>query len=180
MTGIDRHLAAAASMSGGQISLAESRFLGELVSNLSSPGPIVEIGTLFAWSTRIISLFKSASRELITVDNYSWNPLNLSPDLHYKTTYQILAEAIRNHNVKLVRQDKSSFYKCWNGKAPSLVFLDAIHTYQETSADIAWAKTVGAHVICLHDYSPVFPGVIQAVNESGGVQRQVESLVVLR
>jgi hypothetical protein len=48
------------------------------------------------------------------------------------------------------------------------VFLDAIHTYEETAADIAWAKKVNASIICGHDYYDVFPGVIQAVDEVGG------------
>jgi len=34
----------------GQIKIKEARFLGNLVSNLKSDGPIIEIGTLFGWS----------------------------------------------------------------------------------------------------------------------------------
>src|ERR1039458_3774239 len=77
-------------MQRGQITLKEARFLGQLVSNLETKGPIIEIGTLFGWSTRIICLFMDKDRELITVDNYSWNPFGLPPDMHFETTRTVL------------------------------------------------------------------------------------------
>ena len=81
--------------------------------------------------------------------------------------------------VQAVDQDKNEFFASYCGPAPSLVFLDAIHDYPETSKDIAWAKTVGAAVIAGHDYSDVFPGVVQAVDEAGGPRRLCRSLWAL-
>lgn len=163
----------------GQISINESRYLGQLVTGLTATGPIIEIGTLFGWSTRIIALFKSPDRELITVDNFAWNPLGISRSTHRRIACRVIEEDLKDHNVRLVEQDKSQFYHSYQGAAPSLVFLDAIHTYEETQADIAWARQVGAKIICLHDYRPDFPGVIRATDEAGGVQEKVESLVIL-
>ena len=60
-----------------------------------------------------------------------------------------------------------------------LVFLDADHSYDATVADIHWARSAGADVVCGHDYQPDWPGVIQAVDEAGGCARKVESLWVL-
>ena len=94
--GLDRMAVAALTLPVGQIRLDESRFLGELVSSLTEPGPIVEIGTLFGWSTRVMALFKDRDRELITVDNYGWNPLGLPPERHQSSTAQTLAEAVRS------------------------------------------------------------------------------------
>jgi hypothetical protein len=70
-------------------------------------------------------------------------------------------------NVKLITQEKGEFYRTYEGIAPSMVFLDAIHTYEETKIDIQWAKNAGCHLITGHDYSPDFPGVVRAVAESG-------------
>jgi len=94
-----------------QINLKESRFLGRLVSSLEYEGPIIEIGTLFGWSTRIICQLKETDRELISVDNYSWNPFKLPPDIHFETTKQILSEAISEYNLKLLRMDNVDFYE---------------------------------------------------------------------
>jgi len=163
----------------GQISLSEARFLGELVRGLTGEGPIVEIGTLFGWSTRVMVLHKSPDRELVTVDNFTWNPLGLSPDAHYRCTAKVLDDAINHHRVRIVRQDKSLFYESYSGLPPALVFLDAIHTKDETAADIAWAKKVNAGCICVHDYKSEFPGVVEAVDEAGGPVRLVESLAQL-
>jgi hypothetical protein len=60
-----------------------------------------------------------------------------------------------------------------------LVFLDAVHTYDETKEDIQWARRVGASVVCGHDYCERFPGVIHAVNEFGHPSQLRGSLWVL-
>lgn len=164
----------------GQVTLTESRFLGELIRSLSGPGPIIEIGTLFGWSTRIMALSKEPERELITVDAFIWNPLDLSQEKHFKITSQILEESIQKHNVRLVRSDKDAFFANYDGPPPAMAFLDAIHTYEETAKDIAWARKLGAELICVHDYDSTFPGVIQAVDEAGGPIQCVERLAVLK
>jgi hypothetical protein len=144
------------------------------------PGPIIEIGTLFGHSTLVITANKSPERELITVDNYSWNPLGLEPDAHIRITHNILTEAVENFNLKMLPLDKNDFYLTYNGFSPALVFLDAIHTYEETKADIQWAKRMNAHLICGHDYNEQqHPEVVQAVKKFGGARDLVESIWVL-
>jgi hypothetical protein len=61
-----------------------------------------------------------------------------------------------------------------------MVFLDADHSYESTKQDILWAQRVGAKIICGHDYSSRFPGVVRAVEECGGVERIVGSVFLLR
>jgi predicted O-methyltransferase YrrM len=163
----------------GQVTLTEARFLGDLVRSLSGTGPIIEIGTLFGWSTRVMALCKDPGRELISVDGYCWNPLGLSSEGHYQVTARILAEAVRDHNVRLVRADKATFYESYAGPPAALVFLDADHSYEQTAVDIAWARSVGTGVVCLHDYRSDCPGVVRAVDEAGGPRNRVGSLVVL-
>jgi hypothetical protein len=164
---------------GGEISLEEAIFLGELTRRASGPGPIVEIGTLFGWSTRIIVLNKRRDQKLYTADNYSWNPLGISPEAHFIATHRALAEAVAHYNVVQIRADKKSFYENYSDEAPELVFVDAIHSYEETKADIEWAKKVGAKIICGDDYSSKFPGVIRAVEDFGGPKELVGELFML-
>jgi hypothetical protein len=164
----------------GEISLAESKLLISLVGNLEDDGPIIEIGTLFGRSTRVMACFKDRDRELITVDNYSWNPLHLAPEVHYRITASVLSEAVDKFNVKQVRMGKDEFYSTYHGKRPALVFIDAIHTYEATKADIAWGKSVNAGIICGHDFDKEKSrGVVQAVHECGGPRQVVETLWVL-
>ena len=48
------------------------------------------------------------------------------------------------------------------------VFIDAEHTYEAVLADvIAWRpKIIAGGLVCGHDFSARFPGVMRAVNES--------------
>ena len=178
--GLERRIEAAVTLPVGQISLTESRFLGELARDLASPGPIIEIGTLFGWSTRVMALFKTHERKLITVDAYVWNPLGLPPDVHHRSTSTILTDAVCNHNVQIIRQDKDVFYAEYSGPPPALVFLDADHSYEATKADIKWARKAGATIIAIHDYASHSPAVVQAVDDAGGAARVVETIAVLR
>jgi hypothetical protein len=164
----------------GEITLGESIFLGKIVKRIDSSGPIIEIGTLFGKSTIAIASNKPPDRELITIDNYSWNPLGLTSDNHFHITQYLLSDAINNYNVKVLNLDKEDFYLKYAIETPSLVFLDAIHTYNETKKDILWAKHINAELICGHDYNEEkHPEVVKAVNEFGGPKKIVESLWVL-
>ena len=164
----------------GQISLVEARALGELVHASDGSRPIVEIGTLFGFSTLIMTLFKAPTQRLITVDNYSWNPLGLRPEAHFQLTNNRLQEAIALHGVEQLRMGKDEFYKTYSGPAPAVFFCDADHSYEATKADIEWAKSVGATVICGDDYDhPTQRGTTQAVDELGGPKQLYGGLFVL-
>lgn len=164
----------------GQLSLVESRLLGEIVRGSDPARPIIEIGTLFGYSTTVIALFKAPSQQLITVDSYSWNPLGLSPEAHFATTSNRLKEAVARHAVKIVKIDKGEFYRSYSGPPPALFFCDADHSYEATKADILWARSVGASVICGDDYDhPYQRGTAQAVDELGGPRQLAGGLFVM-
>ncbi len=147
---------------------AERSLLCQLVEQAGHhDGPIIEIGTLLGLTTTRIALWKSARQRIITVDNYRRNPWRLPPELHHALAAEVLFGLVETGHVEQVRMDKSDFYRAYDGPAPALVFLDAVHTYEETKVDIQWARRVGASIICGHDYCERFPGVIQAVDEFG-------------
>ena len=164
----------------GQLSLLESRLLGQLVRDSDPTRPIIEIGTLFGYSSIVMTLFKHPGQPLITVDNYCWNPLGLSPDAQYDTTRNRLKEATADFSVQVLRMDKEAFYRSYQGPAPAVFFCDADHSYEATKADILWARSVGASVICGDDYDHSFQrGTAQAVDELGGPARLAGGLFVM-
>lgn len=163
-----------------EISLAEARFLGKLVSNLRTEGPVVEVGTHLGFSTYILTTFKEQARPLISVDNYCWNALGLRKPQQVEATRIFLKDAVRDHHVTLIDQDKDRFFAEYRGARPALVFLDADHGYEATRKDIEWAIKVDAGVICGHDYRALHPGVIKAVDEFGGYRELVDSVWVLK
>jgi len=127
-----------------------------------------------------MTLFKSPEQHLLTVDNYSWNPLGIRSEAHFQITRNRLAEAVERQNVQLIRMDKDEFYRSYNGLAPALFFCDADHSYEATKADIEWARSVGATVICGDDYNhPYQDGVTRAIDELGGPRRLTGGLFVL-
>ncbi len=131
-------------------------------------GPIIEIGTLFGRTATHMALFTAPEQKIITVDTYTWNPWHLSRETHHQLTSQILFYLVQTGRVEQLKMDKNHFYATYRGPAPALVFLDAIHTYEETKKDIQWAKSVGAALISGHDYSDRFPEVQRVVHEFGG------------
>jgi len=163
----------------GEVSFEEGRFLGDLVRRAPPDRPIIEIGTLFGSSTRIIATFKRPETRLITVDSFRWNPHGLTRRQHESITREVLKD-LGNHNVQLVNSDKADFYRDYRGPAPGLVFLDANHGYQSTLDDLRWATSIGSAIISGHDYKEKFPGVIRAVADSGGLGELVGSLFVLQ
>jgi len=164
----------------GQINAAELRFLARITRNLEDDGPIVEIGALFGRTALMMAANKKENQRLITVDDFSWNPCGFSPDQHRRITRSVLADAVEGLDVDLLDMEKQAFYDGYDGPPPAMVFLDAMHSYEATLQDITWAQSVGAKVICGHDYCADWPGVIQSVDESGGVAEIVESLWLLK
>lgn len=149
------------------------RLTGEAAKH---PGPIVEIGTLIGQTTTQIALAKRPDQLVITVDNYAWNPWGLSRDAHEATAECVLRYLVETGHVDRVSMDKADFYDSYSGPAPAMVFLDAMHDYEQTKLDIEWSQRVGARIISGHDYKSDFPGVIQIVDEVGGPQELAGSV----
>jgi hypothetical protein len=163
----------------GLMTVDEARFLSTLVQRTFEEDPIIEIGTLFGFSTMVLTINKNKVQKLITVDNYSWNPHAISPVTHKLSTTSRLQDASLNHNVEVLSMSKNDFYDKYSGPAPGLFFCDANHEYESTLEDLRWARQVGAKIICGHDYKSKFPGVKRAVKELGGPSELVGSLFLL-
>src|SRR5262245_57791757 len=104
----------------GHISVREARALSKEIRSLQTSGPIIEVGTLFGFSTVIIAVAKEIERPLITVDNFEWNPLGLSADNQLALARSFLVDSVTKCNVTIVREDKDKFLNSYKGQTPSL------------------------------------------------------------
>lgn len=162
----------------GHVDLAEARCLSLLAMRAPDSRPIIEIGTLFGVSTRVLFCAKPRPTPLISVDNYSWNPLLLSRAAHRRQTTRRWTQLQVDYQVELRDMEREEFYAGYEGPAPFLVFLDAIHTYEATRTDLQWALKVKSDIICSHDYRSEWPGVVRAVDEVGPVSLLVDHLAI--
>lgn len=140
--------------------------LAGLISWLPERGTFVEVGTLFGLTAKAISAARP-NLKIVAIDNFSWNPFGLPPELHEAFTKRILATEIASGQVE-VRTMTSEEFRASCSTVPDAVFFDAQHQYEPVRAEIAWAKDIGVRVITGHDYgnpSPVF-GVTRAVDEA--------------
>lgn len=153
----------------GTITEDEIPLLRELVTRASSlPGPIIEIGTLFGFSTQCIALAKTEDKPLITVDNYSWNPIGLTPAHHRELTLSALRYLTERSATTMFDGTNTEFYEQYAHERPAMVFIDASHDYEGVLVDLKWAKEQRVPIVSGHDYGPAAPGVTRAVHEVFG------------
>jgi hypothetical protein len=123
-------------------------------------------------------MFKAPDQPLIGVDNYSWNPLELRPEFHEYATRRVLEQATSKFNTTLKSEDKRAFFDAYDGPPPGLVFCDADHSTEATLEDINWARSVGAKIVCGHDYGED-PQVSAAIDQLGGPKELVGRVFVV-
>jgi hypothetical protein len=151
----------------GGLTEAEEDSLATLVKAAADqPGPIIEFGTLFGLTTRLLASVAAADQSVITVDNFSWNPFGLPPSLHQSFTRKVLRSELISGRVDLRVMSSELFRDAYTGPTPAMVFLDADHSYAAVRDEIAWAKRLGAGVITGHDYGNTRFGVTRAVDEA--------------
>lgn len=142
--------------------LTEAEMRG-LIGWLPERGTFVEVGTLFGITAKEIKRARPNLR-VVAVDNFSWNPFGLPPNVHEQFTRRILAGS----GVELVRCSSDE----WRQKADAIdaVFFDASHAYEDVKEECLWAKSRGIGIIAGHDYDNANPrfGVTQAVDEVFG------------
>jgi len=150
----------------GGLSQVEEESIVKLVHKAKQfSGPIIEFGTLFGITTKLMASVAADSQRIITIDNFCWNPFGLTPQLHETFTRKILRVELESGTVELAVSGSEEFRKGYNGEIPAMVFLDADHSYAAVKEEIIWAKALGVPLICGHDYRNELFGVTQAVDE---------------
>jgi len=129
------------------------------------PGPLIEFGTLFGITTKLMASVATSSQKVVTVDNFCWNPFGLTPELHEIFTRKILRFELESERVELIVSGSQEFRASYDGMVPALVFLDADHSYDAVKDEIKWAKALGVPLIAGNDYRNERFGVTRAVDE---------------
>lgn len=140
-------------------------------------GPIVEFGTLFGLTTKLLAAEAVNCTPVLTIDNFCWNPFGLPPALHEAFTRKILRAELSSGHVQLCVCDSASFRREYRGARPAMVFLDADHSYEAVRDEIAWARGLGVPLICGHDYGNPRFGVTRAVDAAFPEGVEVQGMV---
>jgi predicted O-methyltransferase YrrM len=169
-----------------EISANELATLTSLLSREHLAGRHLEIGTAAGGTlAALMRCYPDGKRpSFVVVD-----PMTYFPDQ--------LATVRRNLAASGLDPDKVDFRvgKSWpmfqraalDGEAYSFVFIDGSHKLRYVTQDLAWTRLVDpGGIVCLHDYHPDFPGVVEAVDRflarysNYQVLRRTETLLVLR
>ena len=153
----------------GTVQRHELFFIQQIVNKANQlEGPILEIGTLFGFTTQHIAEWKHSDKQLSTVDNFQWNPIGLDSATHKEFTSRILYYLKQKSSLVVFEGSNTEFYNSYDGPTPSMVFIDAGHSYEDVMVDIKWAISQQIPLISGHDYSKTQLGVTRAVNEFFG------------
>lgn len=136
-----------------------------VIGTADVPGPVVETGTLFGFSTMALCegvLRSGVRKKIYTVDNYSWNPFGVPMYRHRMITRQNLAMAQSLTDLVIVDSSADDFYKNFS-ETPSFAFIDGNHSYESVTEDLIYFRNIGTKAISGHDYD--FPDVSKAVRE---------------
>jgi hypothetical protein len=148
----------------------ELQALAERVRRVTATGPIIEFGTFFGRTTAAIACTKSPQQELLTVDNYGWNPLGFTPEQHYQLIEKLLAGMVAELKTKIIWMERKKFFSVYDGGAPSLVYVSSEHLVEEIGATIEWAQKLGAEFICGTGYDAERnPSLVHAIDQRGSV-----------
>jgi len=131
-------------------------------------GPIIEIGTLFGFTTQLMAACKRPGQKLITIDNFSWNPFALPTADHREFTQRSLHYCLKHADVTLFEGMSKAFFKDYAGPPPALIFIDAAHDYESVKRDIQMGLGSAPKVLSGHDYNEISPGLVKAVTETLG------------
>lgn len=135
--------------------------LSELLSNIDGPATMVEIGAYAGESTEFFAQSPKIS-SIIAID-----PWKNGETCEYITFEKMeLVESLFDNRVGNNKKVKKVKAKVEDIEIPKvdLAYIDADHTYEDVKNHINLVKGK-VRYIAGHDYTSVFPGVIQAVNE---------------
>jgi hypothetical protein len=146
----------------GWMSADELAFLQDAAKTYET---IAEIGS---WKGRSTQAMLSMGATVTAVDH--WQGSDTIKDLAEEQ--DVYAEFMKNvgqyQNLHVIKKPSLEAAASLNGDMFDMVFIDAGHTYEDCKNDIAAWLPKTKKLICGHDYSSGWPGVMRAVKESFG------------
>lgn len=131
------------------------------------PGAIIEFGSWEGRST--IAIASGTTQPVFAVDHWKGNtgdehtePVAQANDIYARFRYNTQW----HKNIQPVVTDIDAFMVAW-GEPIKFIHIDADHNYGPVKRQIQWAQQymVPGGVMCGDDYSPNWPGVVNAVDE---------------
>ena len=149
----------------GWMTIDELRWLHqEAVASRS----VVEVG---AWAGRSTHALLTGCKGLVTVVD-TW----LEPIMGFDNQAARLGFCSNTEgfgNLSIIEKDSLRAARTFKKGSVDMVFLDANHGYAGVLADLKVWTPKTSRLICGHDYSKNWPGVVQAVNEFFGGKHEV-------
>ncbi len=153
---------------------ADLEALADIVRGYRDP-VVIEIGSWVGHSA--LRIMEAGAKKLYCID--TWTGGSDQNDRANQKYAKLDRDAIYHEFLKNV--DPYLYYQLMPLRMDSLkaakecpitadiIFIDADHTYESVKADIAaWMPHLRpGGTLCGHDYDPIWPGVVQAVDEAG-------------
>jgi hypothetical protein len=161
----------------GFMTIQEMEWLYQQAGRMQS---VAEIGSWKGRST--VALLEGCRGPVLAVDNWTGHDPSSNGILEREADRENVYEVFRRNtseydNLRTFRGNSADVASL--GGCPAefdMVFIDAEHTYEGCKADIAAWLPKAQRLICGHDYSPEWPGVMQAVKEIIGPVRTVGTI----
>jgi predicted O-methyltransferase YrrM len=142
-----------------------------LIDKCPNSGVFIECGAWLGKSSSYLCDKNSKNLQIYIVDTWAGaaNELNSTQALVKQTDiYNIFLNNMGKRNFIAIKEDGVKASKTFADKSCDVVFIDMEHTYNAVKNDInAWlpkVKTGG--YIAGHDYTNLWQGVVDAVNET--------------
>lgn len=130
--------------------------------------------------SNIIRLAKKfPDRNFVGIDPYYVDDSEITEPVYgiHKSIYdyndynKILEKISKYSNIRILKKSSLEAVSEFEDESIDMVFIDALHSYEDTLNDIvAWLpKVKNDGILCGHDYSLEWFGVVRAVEDSLGV-----------
>lgn len=160
----------------GFLHCEELQKLVELAANRD----VLEIGSfkgLSAWGMAI------TAKSVTCVDTFRANSAGQVQLPDHTTLIDFVAATKRYSNVGFWAETSEEASRINGDRIYDMIFLDAMHTYEDVKADIArwWPRVREGGIFVMHDYRHWdFPDVERAADEFFGVAPEGSTLITLR
>lgn len=137
----------------------------ERLVDLAAGRDVLEVGSfkgLSAWGMAF------GARSLLCVDTFRANSAGQTQQAELTTYDDFCRATARYRNVEVFIGTSEAAGAALEGRTFDMVFIDAMHTYEDVKADILrwWPRVRPGGVMAMHDYNHRdFPGVTVAADE---------------
>lgn len=142
----------------------------EKLAELAVNRDVLEVGSFKGLSAFCMAI---GAKSVYCVDSFRANSAGQQQMEEFTTYGDFLAAVKRFNNVEHFVGTSETAAKTMPAGTFGMIFLDAMHTYEDVKADICrwWPRLRPGGLMVFHDYAHKdFPGVKQAVDEIFGPQ----------